>query len=277
MGPSGVTGDEVAGAGSSWGGTLPPKLPVFGVGVSRTDSYDEVAGCVVAAAREGRPLVVSALSVHALMTAATEPAMRRAIARADVVTTDGQPVRWALNALHGTHLTRRVCGPTLTLEVCGAAAHVGLPIFLYGSRAETLAALAGNLRSQFSGLVIAGVDPSRMRPRTFPPPVDDPEDLADVERIRASGARVLLVGLGCPLQELWAARHRDALSMPVLCVGAAFDFHAGVRARAPRLLQDAGLEWLFRLAQDPRRLARRYAITNTQFLLALARELLWAG
>lgn len=248
---------------------LPPKLSLFGVGVSRTDRYDEVVEQVIAAARDHRPLMLSALSVHALMMAATRPEMGRSIGRADIVTADGQPVRWAMNLLYEAKLVRRVCGPELMLEVCAAAARERLPIYLYGSRPEVVERLAARLPERFPGLAIAGVDPSRVRPPGFPPSVEEPEDRADVARIVASGARIVFIGLGCPLQETWVAAHREALGMPALCVGAAFDFHAGVKVRAPEWLQRLGLEWLFRLAQDPRRLFRRYARTNSEFLLRL--------
>jgi exopolysaccharide biosynthesis WecB/TagA/CpsF family protein len=249
---------------------------VFGVRVSESDRSDWIVHCIVEAGRARRPLMVSALSVHALMLAATRPEMGRAIARAGIVTTDGQPVRWAMNALHGSGLRRRVCGPDLMLAVCAEAARAALPIYLYGSKPGVLAALERSLGERCPGLQIAGVDASRIRPRIYPPPTDEPEDRADVERIRTSGARILLVGLGCPLQELWAAAHADALSMPVLCVGAAFDFHAGLLERAPQAMQDLGLEWVFRLWRDPRRLFARYARYNTLFLVRLFRELVAA-
>jgi exopolysaccharide biosynthesis WecB/TagA/CpsF family protein len=260
---------------------LPVKLPLFGVGVSASDSMGEIVGAVMAAAEERRPLMVSALSVHALMTAASRPEMAAAIDAADIVTTDGQPVRWALNALHRVRLRRplerRICGPDLMLAVCAAASRARTPIFLYGSIDRVLGPLSSRLLGELPRLRIAGTIAPRMRPPGFPPSVDEPADRADVERIRESGARVVFVGLGCPLQEMWAAKHRERLGVPTLCVGAAFDFHAGLRRRAPPAMQRLGLEWLFRLAQDPRRLLRRYADTNTRFLLHLARDLARGG
>ena len=255
------------------GAPLPVKLEVFGVGVSACDEAHAVVGHVIRAAWERRPLMLSALSVHALMMAVEHDPMAAAVARADIVTTDGQPVRWALNALHRTQLRRRLCGPELMLGVCAAAAREGLPIYLYGSLGRVLLPLGRNLRAAFPGLRIAGAYSPRMRTRCFPPPVDDPIDFEDVERIRDSGARLVFVGLGCPLQELWVAAHRERLGMPALCVGAAFDFHAGLKRRAPSWMQRLGLEWMYRLMQDPRRLFRRYAETNTRFLLHLARAL----
>lgn len=252
---------------------LPEKRAVFGVGVSACERYDVVVRCVVEAARARRPLMVSALSVHALMMAAEHDEMRRAIERAAIVTADGQPVRWALNRLHGLALRERVCGPELMPRLCDEAARAGLPIYLYGSVDAVLAPLRANLQRRFPALVVAGSFAPRMRPRRFPPLVDEAADREDAAQIAESGARLVFVGLGCPLQELWTAAQLDRLGMPALCVGAAFDFHAGRVRRAPKLMQDHGLEWLWRLGQNPRRLWRRYAETNTRFLLRLANDL----
>lgn len=254
------------------GPALPRKLHLLGVGVSACDQPAVVVGQILHAAWEGRPLMLSALSVHALVMAARHPEMAAAIARADLVTTDGQPVRWALNLVHHAGLRQRLCGPDLMLASCAAAAQEGLPVYLYGSLGKVLLPLTRNLRARYPTLRIAGAWSPRMRPRSFPPPVDDPIDHADVERIRQSGARICFVGLGCPLQELWAAAHRERLGMPVLCVGAAFDFHAGLKRRAPAWMQRAGLEWVYRLVQDPRRLWRRYAETNVRFLWGVGRQ-----
>lgn len=260
------------------GGPAPPprKLEVFGVPISSTDRYEEVVAHVLAAARAGRPLTVYALAVHGLMLAAGEPMLQRSIARADIVAADGQPLRWALNALHGARLRSRVCGPELMLHACCAAAREALPVYLYGSTERALAALRRRLAARFPGLPIAGAFASRRRAPGFPPAVDEEADREDAERVRRSGARLVFVGLGCPLQELWADAQRERLGVPALCVGAAFDFHAGLRRRPPALVQAAGLEWAFRLAQDPRRLAGRYARHNTAFLVRLAGALVAA-
>ena len=256
------------------GAPLPEKLDLFGVGVSATDSYGQVVSHVIRAAHDRRPLTVSALSVHALMMAATQPEMRRSLLRADLVTTDGQPVRWAMNALHGAGLSERVCGPELMLRVCEAAALEQVPIYLYGSLPKVLRPLVANLRKRWPSLRIVGAHSSRMREKVFPPAVDEDSDREDVERIKLSGARLVFIGLGCPLQEMWAVAQRERLGMPALCVGAAFDFHAGLKQRAPEMMQRLGLEWAYRLMQDPRRLIGRYAKYNTQFLFHLARALL---
>jgi exopolysaccharide biosynthesis WecB/TagA/CpsF family protein len=184
----------------------------------------------------------------------------------DLVVPDGQPVRWALNLLHGTGLEDRVYGPNLMLRICAAAARDDLPIYLYGSKPEVLAALTRNLQAKFPALRIAGAEPSRFRKLT------ESEKAETVARIRASGARIVFAGLGCPRQEVWAYEYRDQLSMPVIAVGAAFDFHAGNLAQAPAWMQKRGLEWLFRLRTEPRRLWRRYLILNPWYASLLVMQ-----
>lgn len=248
----------------------PGKRSVFGVGVSVTD-YGHVVETVLAAASAGRAATFAFMPVHSLVTAMREPAFREALEGFDVVAPDGQPVRWALNRLHNAGLTDRVYGPETMLRTCrAAAAQGGVPIYLYGSSDATLGKLRERLTREFPSLVIAGSESPPYRELT------DDETQAAIARIRDSGARIVFIGLGCPRQERFAARHREAIGLPVLCVGAAFDFLAGVKRTAPGWMQRSGMEWLFRLATEPRRLARRYAVTNTLFVLAAVRHgLLW--
>jgi exopolysaccharide biosynthesis WecB/TagA/CpsF family protein len=151
--------------------------------------------------------------------------------------------------------------------VCEAAAREGLPIFLYGSDPDTLSRLALGLSQRFPALSIAGTQPSRFRDATT---AEQAEDAATIAR---SGAAITFVGLGCPRQEWWVFHQLERLSMPVLGVGAAFDFHAGKKRQAPAVLQRAGLEWAFRLAQEPGRLWRRYLRLNPLFLMRLAQQM----
>ena len=224
---------------------------------------------MIAAARRREPLLVTALAVHGVVEARSRADVGRAIAAFDLVTPDGQPVRMALNLLHRAGLADRVYGPTLMLRICQAAAAQGIPVYLYGSTARVVGDLAAALAAANPGLVVAGAEPSLFRPLTAA------ESAELGARIRASGAGIVFVGLGCPRQELFAFQHRDILGLPQVCVGAAFDFHSGNKRQAPRWMQDHALEWLFRLLQEPRRLLRRYAVTNTVFLVALARQ--WAS
>lgn len=239
------------------------KKNLFGILVDAAD-YRGATERILGAAAEGRPLAVSATAVHGLMTAFLDPEQRFRLNRFDLVLPDGQPVRWALNLLHGAGLTDRVYGPTLTLELCRQAAQRELPVYFYGSRPEVLKPLLDNLKKRFPSLMVAGSSPSLFR-RTS---VDERVEIAG--RIKASGAALVFVGLGCPRQEVWAYEYRELISCPLIAVGAAFDFHAGMLPQAPPLLQRFGLEWLFRLIQEPRRLWKRYLTLNPLFLLLLA-------
>lgn len=239
------------------------KHNVLGVLINAVD-YEAAVAKIVTAAKEHQNLTVSALAVHGVMTGVLDSNHRHRLNQLDLVVPDGQPVRWALNLLHGTELADRVYGPTLTLKVCRAAAQEKLPLFLYGSTAEVLGKLQQNLVAKFPGLQIAGRQPSRFRQLS----AQEMRDTAAT--IKASGAAITLVGLGCPRQEVWIYEYRPLLSMPLLAVGAAFDFHAGTVSQAPPAMQQMGLEWLYRLACEPRRLWKRYIYLNPQYLSLLA-------
>ncbi|MBB5233870.1 WecB/TagA/CpsF family glycosyltransferase [Deinococcus budaensis] len=238
------------------------KHAVLGVNVHAVD-YDYAVHAIMEAARQQRPFAVSALAVHGVMTGFQDPEHARRLNGLDLVVPDGQPVRWALGWLYGQKLPDRVYGPELTLRTAEALAKEGLSVYLYGSQPPVLARFAADLQRRFPGLRIAGMEASKFRRTTLP----EREEIA--ARIRESGADAVFVGLGCPRQEVWAFEYRDLLSRPILAVGAAFDFHAGTLAQAPRFMQDRGLEWLFRLSQEPGRLWRRYVLLNPLFLANL--------
>ncbi len=245
----------------------PRKVDLFGVNYSPT-SYREAAESIVSAAVRGIPGIVSCHAVHALVTASCDPELRVMINAFDMVTPDGQPVRWAMNSLHGTNLAERVCGPELTLRLCDRAAAAGVPIYLYGGSPDVVESLQTNLCSRFPGLTVAGYESPPYRALT-------PEEDQEVcERINASGAGIVFIGLGCPKQDIFAYEHRDRIRGVQVCVGAAFDFHAGTLAMAPQWMQRSGLEWLFRLIKEPRRLWRRYLVTNSIYLKKVSMALL---
>jgi N-acetylglucosaminyldiphosphoundecaprenol N-acetyl-beta-D-mannosaminyltransferase len=184
----------------------------------------------------------------------------------DVVTPDGQPVRWALNLLHGSGLTDRVYGPALTMNVLRQCAAEALPVYLYGSTDATLDRLVAALSSAVPDLKIAGMEASKFR-------ASQPgEDTRLADRITNSGARLVLVGLGCPRQEVFTYAMRPLLNMPLMAVGAAFDYHAGQLRKPPAAMQRYGLEWLWRLGLEPRRLWRRYLLLNPNYLARLAAQ-----
>ncbi len=241
------------------------KGNVLGVLVDQT-TYADATEAVLAAAREGRPFALTALAVHGVMTGVQDKAHGARLNSFDLVTPDGQPVRWALNLLHKAGLTDRVYGPTLTLRVLARAADEGLPVYLYGSTDATLDRLIPRLQEMFPALKIAGREASKFRT------VQEGEAERIAGRIIESGARIVLVGLGCPRQEIFTYAMRPLLPMPLMAVGAAFDYHAGQLRKPPAWMQRYGLEWLWRLGLEPGRLWRRYLILNPAYLLRLAAQ-----
>jgi N-acetylglucosaminyldiphosphoundecaprenol N-acetyl-beta-D-mannosaminyltransferase len=241
------------------------KHNVLGVMVSAVD-YEYAADQVISAAREQRPLALTALAVHGVMTGVADPAHNARLNAFDLVTPDGQPVRWALGVLHGIKLADRVYGPTLTLHVLKRCAEEGLPVYLYGSTDPVLEKLVAELHRMYPALRIAGMESSKFRG------VTEGEDKEIADRITTSGARVVLVGLGCPRQEVFTYAMRPLLNMPMMAVGAAFDYHAGLLRRPPAWMQKYSLEWLWRLFLEPARLWRRYLILNPAYLARLAAQ-----
>jgi N-acetylglucosaminyldiphosphoundecaprenol N-acetyl-beta-D-mannosaminyltransferase len=213
--------------------------------------------CAWAQAREHRS--VCFCNVHAVVTARTNPDLARALEQADLVAPDGAPIAWMMRR-QGRAEQQRICGPDFFWSYCARARDLGQSIFLLGATPQTLDLLQLRLREAFPGLRIADAVSPPFREAT------PGEDAALIARINASGASTVWVALGCPTQEIWIDAHRDAIAAVLLGVGAAFDFHAGTVRRAPELMRDWGLEWLHRLATEPRRLWRRYLVTNSLFL-----------
>ncbi|MFG1607155.1 WecB/TagA/CpsF family glycosyltransferase [Actinoplanes sp. NPDC049265] len=241
------------------------KGNVLGVLVDIVD-YDAATARILRAARDRRPYAVTALAVHGVMTGVQDPAHNARLNSFDLVTPDGQPVRGALNVLHHAGLTDRVYGPELTLRVLREAAAEGLPVYLYGSTEPVLARLVPALEEMFPALKIAGVEASKFR-KSQP---GEPAEIA--ERIKASGARIVLVGLGCPRQEIFTYAMRPLLDMPLLAVGAAFDYHAGLLKNPPAWMQKYALEWLWRLGLEPKRLWKRYVLLNPNYVARLTAQ-----
>jgi N-acetylglucosaminyldiphosphoundecaprenol N-acetyl-beta-D-mannosaminyltransferase len=227
--------------------------------------YLEAIETILAMAGAGGGMTCVA-NVHMVMEACDDPAFRALVNGAELVTSDGMPLVWSLRAL-GARDATRVYGPTLLPLVCEEAARCGVPVGFYGGTPPVMAALTERLAARFPGLAIAFAH--------CPPWSDAPPEVDDriAAAIEESGARVLFVGLGCPKQERWMAAYREHLSCALVGVGAAFDFAAGAKVQAPAWLQRAGLEWLFRLASEPRRLWRRYARHNPRFALRIALQI----
>ena len=232
--------------------------------VDRT-SYPEAVAQILGWARRGESRYVCCAAVNNAVLSSESPEYRRVMNEADLVTPDGMPLVWWLR-LSGHREATRVYGPDLTLHLLAAAAQERLPVGFYGSDCGTLERLAATATARFPGLWIA---------YTYAPPFRDltpEEDALVCEQIRSSGTRLLFVGLGAPKQERWMAAHRSRIPAVMIGVGAAFDFLAGTKPQAPRWMQRAGLEWLFRLVTEPRRLGPRYLRQNPKFLALLALE-----
>ena len=243
------------------------KRNILGILIDAVD-YEAAVETIFRAAKQRQGAAVSALAVHGLVTGALDREQKFRLNRFDLLVPDGQPVRWVLNWRYRTGLRDRVYGPNLTLKVCSRAAEEKLPLYFYGGTQQILAGLRESLERRFPGILIEGMEPSKFR-RLTP---DEKNELA--HRVRSSGASILLVGLGCPRQEVFAYEFRGVLSIPVLAVGAAFPFLAGLLPQAPAWMQTSGLEWLFRLASEPRRLWRRYVFLNFAYIFLVAMQTL---
>ena len=241
------------------------KHDILGVLVDAVTPQQAV-DLVIDAARARTPCSVTALAVHGVMTGVDDPEQRYRLNQFDLVTPDGQPVRWALNRLYGCNLDERVYGPTLMRDLCAQAAREQLPIALYGSTPDVLEKLSANLRNEFGGLTIVGTWPSQFRTGS-----DDQAD-AVADMIAAAEPALVFVGLGCPRQEQFVYELGERIGVPTLAVGAAFEYHAGVTTEPPKWMQDAGLQWLHRLAADPKRLAHRYVVLSSRYVGLIVRQ-----
>lgn len=218
-----------------------------------------------AANRESRYVCIC--NAHSVVTATREADFAKVIDDSDMATPDGAPVAWVMRKT-GHPQQQRINGPDLMLRLCAAAVDQGTTLFLFGSTEETLKRLRTTLPALFPGLQIAGSLSPPFRSLTVE------EDEANVRIINESGAGIILVSLGCPKQERWMREHRGRVHGVMLGVGAAFDFHAGTISRAPQWMQANGLEWLHRLASEPRRLWRRYLSTNSAFVAGALKQLI---
>ena len=248
--------------------SIPPltRVNILGVGISAIHMDLALAQIGAWVARRDRQYVC-VTSVHGIMESRHSPELRRVLNRAGMVTPDGMPLVW-ISRLHGCAQVRRVYGPDLLLAACQRSLTTGWGHYFYGGGPGVAETLAAHLSQRFSGLKVCGFEAPPFRPLT------EAEDRAAIERINASGAGLLWVGLGAPKQELWLAAHLGQITVPVMLgVGAAFDFHAGLKPQAPLWMQRTGLEWLFRLASEPHRLWKRYLINNPAFIVLAALQL----
>ncbi len=246
---------------------VPETIDILGVPVSAIDmpmALDIIEGWIA----ERRPGFVCLRDVHGVMLCQKDEALMRIHKDAGMVAPDGMPLVW-VGRLMGARRMRRVCGPDLMPALCERSLAGGYRHFFYGGGPGVAERLAENLRTRFPGLAVAGTYAPPFRPMSAE------EDAAAVRRINGSGADIVWVGLSTPKQERWMAEHLGRLDAPVMLgVGAAFDFHAGAVRRAPRWMQRSGLEWLFRLLAEPRRLWRRYLVLAPKFVVLVVLQLL---
>ena len=244
----------------------PASVDILGVPLALTD-YERTIEWMDATIATGQRGYVCVAAVHTVMACQEDPELRAAVLGSDLTVPDGQPLVWAMNAL-GHDLSSRVYGPDLMARYCERAALTGARMFLYGGRNQgALVQLALNLRTRYPGLNIVGGYAPPFRALT-----GEEQDFV-LDEINRSQADVVWVGIGVPKQEKWMAAMRDRLRAPVLVgVGAAFDFHAGLVSQAPRWMQSMGLEWAYRLLQEPGRLWRRYLRYNPRFVAGFLRQ-----
>lgn len=228
-------------------------------------SWDEILNQIYqwGAARESRIICIS--NVHSLITAREDPAFGAIVNDADLTTPDGAPIAWLISRLFKKRQAR-INGPDLMFKYCQLIENTPQSIFLYGSSDSTLSTLKVKLLESFPQLKIAGTYSPPYRPLTYE------EDLKITDLINKSGAGTVWISLGCPKQERWMADHRTRIMSVMIGVGAAFDYHAGTLKRAPHWMQNSGLEWFYRLLLEPKRLWRRYLVTNSKFIILVVRN-----
>jgi N-acetylglucosaminyldiphosphoundecaprenol N-acetyl-beta-D-mannosaminyltransferase len=246
---------------------LSARANILGVGVSAINTaqaLQSIDGWI----RDRQQQYVCVTGVHGVMESQRDPKLRRIHNQAGLVTPDGMPLVW-LSRLKGFPYVERVYGPDLMLAVCQQSIVKGYRHYFYGGARDVVEKLASRLTGRYPGIQIAGFWSPPFRPLTHD------EDEALIQEINQTGPDIVWIGLSTPKQEYWMSSHRGRLTAPVLIgVGAAFDFHAGVKRQAPRWIQRSGLEWCFRLLSEPRRLWRRYLINNPLFLWMLLVEAL---
>ncbi len=237
-----------------------------GVRIDNT-TYQDTVNRIVKLSKRKSGSFVCIENAYVLTLAARDDYFKKIVNSSELATCDGMALVWALKLL-GLKDAQKVSGPDLTPLICKKAEQLNLKVGFYGATPKVLKLMANNLKLKFPGLDIAYL---------FSPPfrlMNEAEDKDVISKIIDSGINILFIGIGCPKQEIWAFEHKDKIPAVIITVGAAFDFIAGALLRAPKWMQAFGLEWLFRLSQEPRRLWKRYVVSNTLFIYLLARQLI---
>lgn len=231
-------------------------------------SMQQAVDAITNQAKAGNGGLVCVANVDMMTRAKKNKRLAHLMSTARFTVTDGMPLVWALRYLKGLPKTERINGPALTLELCRRAETEGLSVFLYGGTSSEIDLMRSNLLQQFPNLKIAGaISPPLL-------PTEPPFDAAIVNQINSTEASLIFVGLGCPKQEFWMDIHQHHLRPLAIGVGFAFAMIAGTKSEAPHWMQKSGLEWFYRLLQEPRRLWRRYLVGNSLFIAYIFKELL---
>jgi len=242
------------------------KVNLLGINVS-VGGYISFLDELVQLAIKGESSYVCVANVHMLVEAYNSPEFCEVVNQAKVCTPDGMPLVWALKILNNIRQDR-VCGMDILPDLLSRMENKALPVFIYGGSSEMLNVSTGYIAKQYPALPVAGTHSPPFRMLT------ESEESADIDMINSSGAKILFVCLGCPKQEKWMASMKGRISMPMIGIGGALPVMVGLQSRAPLWAQEAGLEWAYRFAQEPKRLFKRYAVTNTTFLFLLAKAYL---
>jgi N-acetylglucosaminyldiphosphoundecaprenol N-acetyl-beta-D-mannosaminyltransferase len=229
--------------------------------------FDDQLNVILQWAKSGLSKIVCIANVHMLIEAHRNPHFAAVLEAADLITPDGMPLVWMLRFL-GVSRQERVAGPDVLMSLCRAAPGAGISLFFLGSQPSILEKMRNRLEQEFPDLAIAGMEPLPFRPMLAQ------EDAEIVQKLNASGAGIVLVSLGCPKQERWMAEHQDKVNMVMIGLGGAFPVFAGIHRRAPVLIQKLGLEWFYRLVQEPNRLWKRYADTIPVFIWLAIKQIL---
>jgi N-acetylglucosaminyldiphosphoundecaprenol N-acetyl-beta-D-mannosaminyltransferase len=232
-----------------------------------TNTYNNVQEEILTRARKAMYGMICFANAHMAIEAQQKPAVAQAMSKADWIVTDGVPLIWALKSLYGIQ-QERIAGMDMMPSLLSQAARENLPVFLFGSTPDMLERFVAVCEERFPGLTIAGVVSPPFRPAT------DEEDAQIARQITDSGARLVFVALGCPKQELWMARMRERIPAVLLGIGGALPLLVGETKRAPLWIRQMGMEWMFRLMQEPQRLLKRYVTTNSQYIWYLSRQFL---
>jgi N-acetylglucosaminyldiphosphoundecaprenol N-acetyl-beta-D-mannosaminyltransferase len=229
--------------------------------------FDDQIQTILSWAQERQSRTVCVANVHMLMEAHWNPEFANLLDQADMVTPDGMPLVWMMRKM-GSRYQNRVAGMDILQAICDRSPNQNTSIFFVGSQTEILSRMREKLEQEFPQVKIAAMEPLPFRPLT------PTEDEALTQKINNSGAGLVFVSLGCPKQEYWMAQHKDKVQAVMIGLGGVFPVYAGIHKRAPRIVREFGLEWLYRFIQEPRRLWGRYMKTIPPFILLAFKQLL---